>query len=251
MSTRQDWDAPPAAPRAVRSPEGRRAGWIPLSECPSALGSDFRRPRRPEKPRPWFSAASVPPPVQALSSGCGQPPWGVCVRLLGNHTKPRPPPPPPPATSYANRRALHGMRSAVPGVASPGPRPCPSLHDGGPPARPPSIWRHRGPVAAPWPRSAWPGHHCPPRQAHSLPLGRPDSAPPALTPPPAPSPPSLCLPPGFSSFARSPGHPSRARSPPGLSPRWFPGREAFTYVPHLVPQCLPKALNNVCRGGGV
>ena len=131
-------------PRPSAAP---RAGWIPLSESPSALGSDFRRPDRPEEPRPCtrhFSATSVPPPVQALSSGRGWPPRGsVCVFAEKSHKTSV-----LPATLYINRPALHRMPSAVPRVASPGPRPAP--------ARPPSTWRHHGPVAAPWPRSAWP-----------------------------------------------------------------------------------------------
>lgn len=169
----------------------------------------------------------------------------VCWEITQNLV---PHPPPPPATSYANRRALHRMRSAVPGAASPGPRPCPSLHDGGPPARPPSIWRHRGPVAAPWPRSAWPGHHCPPRQAHSLPLGRPDSAPPALTPPPAPSPPSLCLPPRVLLLCPKPRPPltrqitTRSISPlvPWEGSLYLCAPSCSPVSPQSPEQCLPR-----------
>lgn len=83
----------------------------------------------------------------------------------------------PSSAPYAER-CPRGLLPPAPGA----PRPCTM---GAPPARPPSTWRHRGPVAAPWPRSAWPGH-CPPRQAHSVPLERPEGR--GLVPSPRRSP---------------------------------------------------------------
>lgn len=238
MSTRQDWDAPPAAPRAVRSPEGRRAGWIPLSECPSALGSDFRRPRRPEKPRPWFSAASVPPPVQALSSGCGQPPWGVCVRLLGNHTKPRPPPPPQPPTQTAGLCTVCGAPSLGPPPRAPGPaRPCtmgallPGLHPSGATAVPSLSHGHAQPG---------PGTTARPARRTRCPWGARTAPLPRSPRPPRPRPPRCACPPGSPPLPEAPATPHAPDHHPVYLPAGSLGGKPLPMCPVLFPSVSPK-----------